>query len=385
MKAVVVLGALALVSACGNDSDGGGGGGEESPQGQVTLHLLAEVAGESAVAVNSYNNAYEMAIEDLNADGGLLGNDVVGERTPAPLDPQGSVTAYLKAAQSKPTAILGFPANFQAAAAATQIDQTGIPFISTANLEPTIARDGEAGSEWLYQLRAADNVVSAKQDARYLVEELGVSKVGIMYIDVPASPARVEGIKEEVESLGGEVVEERKHSLTATDLTGDVLAMKEAGAEGLVILSFPNQLALAFKQMAQNDVTIPVTATTSLETFIVNGIGTVPEGQKAFGVLDCNVPEKSPDWAARYQEKYDEPASDVAAGTYDSVMFIAAAVEKAGSTEPDAVREAMDELQYDDGVCSDDMHVDEQGVIQHGTVMVDYSVDPAVVVATYDD
>lgn len=384
LKTAVVLMALAFTAACGS-SDGGDSSGVDAKGagGPVKFQLLAEIAGESPVAVNSYNNAYKMAIDDLNADGGLLGQDVIGERTPAPLDPQGAVSAYLKAVQSKPTAIIGFPANTQVAAAATQIAQSQIPFLSTANVEPTITRDQDAGSEWLYQLRAADNIASARQDARYLIEELGVTKIGIMYVDVPSSPDRVKAVEDETTSLGGKVVEERKHALTTTDLTADVLAMKSAGAEGIVILSYPNQLAVAFKQMAQNGVTVPVTATTSLETFIVNGIGTVPSGQKAFAVLDCNVPERSPDWAHRYTDLYDEPASDVAAGTYDSVMFIAEAIRKAGSTDPNDVREAMDSLQYDDGVCSADMHVDKQGVVQHGTVMVDYSVDPPKVVATY--
>ena len=78
-------------------------------------------------------------------------------------------------------------------------------------------------------------------------------------------------------------------------------------------------------------------------------------------------------------------ASDVAAGTYDAVMFVAAAIKQADSTDPDDVRKAMDSLKYTDGVCSADMHADDLGVLQHGTVMVDYSVDPAKVVATYDD
>lgn len=383
-KAAVIGAAAVLITACGS-SESGSDGGADASGGPVKLQLLAEVAGESAVAVNSYNNAYQMAVDDLNKDGGLLGQDVVAERTPAPLDPQGSVSAYLKAVQSHPTAILGFPANFQVAAAATQIAQSKIPFVSTANVEPTVTRDQAAGSEWLYQLRAADNIESARQDADYLIQNLGATKIGVMYVDVASSPDRVKAVEDEASSLGADVVEERKHSLTTTDLTGDILAMKSAGVDGIVILSYPNQLALAFKQMAQNDLTVPITATTSLETFIVNGIGTVPDGQKAFAVLDCNVPERSPDWAARYQDLYDEPASDVAAGTYDTVMYIAAAIKKAGSTAPDDVREAMDSLQYSDGVCSDDMHSDDLGVLQHGTVMVDYSVDPAKVVETYTD
>ena len=395
---VVVVALAATLAACSSSGGGtkstGSAAGSVAPAatssgsaavdlGPIKFQLLAEIAGESAVAVNSYYNAYKMAVDDINAKGGILGSKVDGERTPAPLTPQGSVSAFLKAASTKPTAMIGFPANFQAAAAASQIAQTKIPFVSTANVEPTIDRDQKAGSPWLYQLRSSDNIASAGQDADYLVQKLGAKKIGIMYIDVASSPARVAKVKSEVTRLGGTVVAERKHSLTTTDLTGDILAMKSAGADGLVILSYPNQLALAFKQMAQNGYTPPVTATTSLETLIVNKIGTVPSGLKAYAVLDCNVDQSDPAWAKRYTAEFKEPASDVAAGTYDAVMFVAKAIEQAKSTKPDAVRTAMDSLKYTTGVCSKNIYADKQGVLEHGTVMVDYSTSPAKVVTTY--
>jgi branched-chain amino acid transport system substrate-binding protein len=349
----------------------------------VKLELLAEIAGESAVAVNDYNNAYKMAISDINAAGGVLGSQVVGLRTPAPLDTQGTVSAYLKATQAKPAAIIGFPADFQVAAAATQIAQAGIPFLSTADVVSTVTQDQKAGDPFLFQLRAADNPASAADDATYLIQSLGEKKIGVMYIDVPSSGPDVAAITAKVKSLGATIVAERKHSLTTTDLTGDILAMKSAGAQGLVLITYPNQEAIALKQMAQNSFNVPVTGTTSVETLVVNKIGTIAPGQHVYGALDCNVDEKSPAWAARYTALYHVPASDISAGTYDAVMFVAKAIEAAKSTDPAKVRAAMASITYTQGVCSADMHADAQGVIQHGTVMVDYSAVPAKVVQTY--
>jgi branched-chain amino acid transport system substrate-binding protein len=381
--ATVTLATAAACSSSGSQSQGSqehAGGGGHDP---VKLQLLAEVAGESPVAVNDYDDAYKMAIADINARGGLLGSKVTGLRTSAPLDNQGAVSAFLKAAQTDPTAIIGYPADTQVAAAASRIAQAKIPFLGLSDVVDSVTQNQKAGSPYLFQLRAADNAKTAAQDAQYLIQNLDKKRIGIMYADTPSNLADLAAASKEAKKLGATVVAERKHSLKTTDFTGDILAMKSAKADGIVLLTYPNQEAIVLKQMAQNGYNVPLTGTTSVETMIVNKIGTVAPGQHIYGDLDCNVQEKSPKWAARFEKKFHTPASDVSAGTYDAVMYVAKAIKKAKSTDPDKVRAAMASIKYTDGVCSGNMYSDARGVIQHGTVMVDYSVKPPKVVKRY--
>lgn len=410
-KAALAAAAFALVAAgCGSDSSSG----EESPAASpsvvdttdaspagpdvdepsdsddftleepVKFVLLAEIAGESDVAVNDYSNAVTMAVDDINAAGGIGGHDVVLERIPAPLAPQDAVSAFLDGAERGPAVILGFPANFQVAAAASQIDQAGIPFVSLANVEPTVVRSGELGSPWIYQLRAADNVRAAQENARFAIEELGATRLGVQYVDVASSPPRVEAVKEEAERLGAEVVVERKHALGDTDFIDSILAMKSAEVDAIVNISFPNDLAAQLEQYQQNDLAVPVVTTTSAETVVVNELASSDALDNLYGNLDCNVREQSPDWAQRYEERYDVPASTIGGGSYDAVWFAAEAVRHAQATDPESVRAAMEELEYTDGVCSTNMYADDDGVLQHGTVLVRFTEDAHETIHTYE-
>lgn len=393
--AVSALGLVAILAAACGSSGGGSStststtsGGTQSSSfklsSPVKFVLLAEIAGESSVAVNDYWNAARMAVGDINAAGGIGGQKVQLIRYPAPLTPAGSVSAYLKAEQAQPTAIVGFPANFQAVAAAQQIKQAGIPFICPCNVDPSILRNGKLGSPSLYILRAADGITSAKDQGEFVVNNLHAKKVAILYADTPSNVAAVAAAKSAVQSAGGQVVYTHANSITATDLTSDVLSLKSDNADVVLDLDYPNQEAILLQEMLQNgEGNIPVVSATSAETLVTNNLAKGAALNNLYGDLDCNVVQRSPGWSARYQKTYHEAAADISAGTYDAFRFLAAAIESAKSTTPSAVEQAMNTIHYTKAVCSADMHADSTGVLQHGTVMVYFGHGQRKTVETY--
>ena len=117
---------------------------------------MIEVKGDSANALNDYNNGAELAVTDVNAAGGVLGQPLDYTRIPASVtDPQAARTAFLKAVDANPSAVIGFPGGASLEALTRDIDDAGIPMIHISS-DGKLAKGAESGSPWLFSVNPDD-------------------------------------------------------------------------------------------------------------------------------------------------------------------------------------------------------------------------------------
>lgn len=382
-RRVLALGVSLLLvvalAACGGDDEEeattegdtttteAGGAASFTLDEPMKVILLAEKKGESPAAIAEYFEGATMAIEDLNADGGVGGMDVEFEQIPAPLDPAKANAALLQAVDKKPTAIVGFPASAQVVAIAPTVEKSGIPtfYISTAGV-------GGEKPTWGWTIRPR-NTAAAAEVATYAVEELGAKKIGLICVNNPFGTQGCAAAKEAAEKAGADIVAERTNEATATDMTEQVLAMR--GADAVIDFNFPNPLGVAANQMVDNGIDIPHLDGASAEIAVLSGAVKGKAAEKLYGVDDCWPPADDrpevKEWVERYEAKFGHRPNYAAAETYDAFMLLAEAVKKAQSTEPDALREAINELTYE-GICDPAYKADAQQVLHHRSVIVNF-------------
>lgn len=364
----MTVAALAL-SSCGTGESTTSAGKD-----QAKIVLLIEKAGESAYAVDDFYNGFTMAVEEINAKGGVNGKKLVTERFPSPpTDPQGAVQSVQKAAGADPTVIIGMPAQATIRAALPQIAQTGVPFIHLSYGD-LAAKDIEAAGGKLFQpLGPDEHGLLPENAATYAVEKLGAKRIGIMYVDLDLGNHAKAVLKKQIEELGADVVAERSYPVTATDLTQQVLAMKQARVDAVIDWGYPNQIAVQLQQFEQNGLTgVPTVGGTSSDLVAQNKLAGPELLKGLYGSVVCNPAGDHPDWAADYKKEFGVNPAANAAFTYDMVHLAKAAIEKAGSTDPESVTKALKSIKYTDGVClpeyanhGDANVLSEGGVIAH--------------------
>lgn len=344
---VALSGALAFgLSSCGGDES-------DSSSEQMKIALLVGKAGENAVAVDDFANGVQMAVDEINAAGGVLGEQIELQRfAPDVLDPSKTVQAVQRAVGWNPTISMGLEAVPQTRASLGQIALSEAPFIHTSGANLTPDEIEQAGGNLFQLLPSDEHGVILDQAAEFAFNELGGKRVGIIYVDLTLGQEGSKAIENRVKELGGEIVEKRGYSLDDTDLTSQVLAMKRANVDVVVHWGYPNQLAIQLQQFAQNGMSAVPTVSLGIATIVANNkLVDEPLLENLYASTWCNPIGDQPEWSKKYVDKFGDDATAYAAFMYDSVYLAKAAVEEAGTTEPSAVAEALSEVEYTDGVC----------------------------------
>ena len=387
---VVVLAMAVLVAACGNDDDDNGGGGGKAKKGggettttvaadftldqPMKVVLLAERKGESPAAIPNFFDGANLAIDELNAKGGVGGKPVTFETIPAPLDPARAENALLAALDRKPAGIIGLPASAQVVPLAPKILTGGVPVI-LLSASGTAFRGTQAQGSWAFSIRPRNSGV-ASDVARFAMNDLKAKKVGLICVNNPFGTTGCDAAEKIVKDQGGTIVARRTNEPTATDLTEQVLAMKDADV--VLDFNFPNPLGVVANQLIQNGIKAKHADGASSGLAVASGTVKGEAATNLYGVDDCVPTEDNRSMAksfsSSFKEKNKYDPDYAAAQSYDSVMLLAAAVRQARSTDPAKVADALRTLKHE-GVCDPNYQSDSEQILHHQSYFLTFTAN----------
>ncbi|MBX6389410.1 MAG: ABC transporter substrate-binding protein [Frankia sp.] len=324
-------------------------------------------------AINDFNDGARMAIEEINAVGGIGGHPVEFVAIDTSPTGQGVDASFNLAVAEHPTAIVGPVSSTSALALVQLIDANGIPVLQNTT-DGRLATSAEGGSQWMFGTRPR-NDISAARAAEFARDELGASTIGLLRVNTAFGEQGLAGI---TEALGAAPSPERNFPFNATDLTGEVAAMAEAGADAVIDWGTPNTLALTVKTFAQQglrDVPHIGPGSVGFDSF-AQGVGDPELLENVYGAVDCN-PADDPSrpepgaWVARFTEKYGYAPSYASAELYDSIFILRHVIEEAESADPAAVRDGLASLSGFSGICSPN-YTNDDGILISQTVIGKY-------------
>lgn len=340
----LAVAATLLAAACG------GGDDSDAQSKGFKIALLMSVQGEDQFAIDGYANAAELAIKELNEDGGVDGKPIEYTRIPAPSDPQALTDAFLKAAEWEPDVMIGFPPP-ALATLTRQMNDAGIPILGVSSYAVVDGLPG--GSKWLFQLTNAPTD-EPQAAARFAVEQLGVKNIAVLHTNEAFGTTASDELVEQLADLDATVTARVGFAPTVTDMTQPVL--ETDGADAIIHFGYPGPMAVQLKTMVQQEREIPT---------ITSGSGTIAArtgdlGADALAQLYATVPcnvfsADRPETAAfrsAYEEAYDAPPDYFAAKAYDAVHLAVAARDQAASSEPDDLADALSKITFEGGACA---------------------------------
>ena len=145
------------------------------------------------------------------------------------------------------------------------------------------------------------------------------------------------------DKIGAKVVTDQGYPNQSQDLTPVALAIKSSGADIIgSYFTFPSDLAIFARELRQVGVTLPWVG--SPTTFLAESVKLAgPALWGTYGVADFAIDSSSEakEFAALYGAVSKVQPDFSSAWTYDAVGVLSAAINKAGSTEPDKIRAAI--------------------------------------------
>jgi branched-chain amino acid transport system substrate-binding protein len=161
--------------------------------------------------------------------------------------------------------------------------------------------------------------------------------------------------KAAVEAAGGQIVGRETAEVTATNLTTQVIALKNSGADGILAFQFPNPLVVFFNQAAENGLNVPIFGGSSAALAIQTKNVKSDALKNVWGSDDC-VPvadtenKVAQDFVAAYKAKYNSDPNYAGAEAYDSIYLLTEAAKKAGKIDKKAIATALSTIDWQ-GAC----------------------------------
>jgi len=305
----------------------------------LKIGMCAPVTGPAAEQGRYAQTGAKIALDAVNKAGGVLGKQVEliieDDQTTNP----GIVLAFSKlAAQDDIVAFLGSIRSTQVHAMAPDVLKLGKP-VMIGGTDPALTH---MGNQWLFRFRPNDSY-SGRVLADYGVNTLGKKKWAIVHSTDAFGTAGGKALTEALGKIGATVALDQGYANQSQDFTPVVLAVKQSGADILgSYFTFENDLGIFARQLRQLGVNIPYVGSPSIVNVSALKLAG-PALYGTFGVADYaeDSSEASKAYGKLYREAAKVPPDNQSAWTYDAITILCASINKAGKTDPQAIREAI--------------------------------------------
>ncbi|KEF36353.1 amino acid/amide ABC transporter substrate-binding protein, HAAT family [Schinkia azotoformans MEV2011] len=340
-------GILAGCSGGGQETATSGGGDKAGSDAEVIkIGVNMELSGQVASYGQSNTEGVELAVEEINAAGGINGKQIELIKVDNKSDAAEATNAAIKlTSQNKVNAIIGASTSGNTVAQAQIANDTQTVLITPSGTSPTVTvKDDGSVNEFVFRTSFIDPFQGTV--AANFANELGVKNAAI-FADNASDYAKglAASFKETFEAAGGTIVAEEAYVAKDTDFRSTLTRIKSKNPEFIFIPGYYEEVGLIIKQAREMGITVPLMggdgwdspklvelagAQSLNNTFITNHYSAEDPDQKI------------QDFVTKFKEKYNGKSPDAFNGLgYDSVYLLKAAIESAGSLDPVAVKDAL--------------------------------------------
>jgi branched-chain amino acid transport system substrate-binding protein len=330
------LGRIMAIAVVGCVASFGSAQAQSKP---IKIGQIIAMTGEAAESGKYHKQGAELAVEQINAAGGINGRKLTVVLEDDQTTNPGAVAAFQKLMEDPEIVMIITPSR------STQI-QALLPTINEAKFPAAIGGTNygltHSGSQWVFRFRPHDGM-SAKVMAKYLVEDLGQKKVAVVHASDAFGNGGRDLVVPAVKALGAEVVFVQGYNNGEKDFTAVVQGLKKSGATGLATyMTFGTDLGVFARQMKQLGVDVKWVGSPSITAVDSRNLaGDALYGTFAVADFHVDASPASKAFATAYKAKYNQEPDFYAAWTYDAIIVFAEAMKKAPDLKGESLRKAI--------------------------------------------
>ncbi len=328
-------------------------------QDTIKLGLVAAMSGQSAKSGEAIVRGLTIAMDEINAKGGLLGKKVElvvrdDESNPA----KGAVAARELVQREKVAALFGGLDTPVSIAIVPFANQSKVPFVGVWAAGTPITRNG-AAENYVFRVSAVDEIVDVAL-VDYSVAKYQAKKPGMILINNPWGESNEKGLKAALAAKNIPYAGIEKFETNDVDVVPQLTRLKEAGADVLYLVANVAPSSQVVKSLDRMGWNVPIVS----HWGPAGGRFTELAGPSAAKVhfiqtysFSGKISLKGETVLAALKKKYPEiktladvtPAVGIA-NAYDAMHLTALAIAKAGSTEGPKIRQAFYAIENYDGL-----------------------------------
>jgi branched-chain amino acid transport system substrate-binding protein len=335
------LAALSLVAAgCGDDT--------ATSNDPIQIGQIVSLTGNYSPLGSENKKSVELAVEKVNHDGGVLGRQLKVTVKDDQSKPDQSVIGFNDLRGDDVAAIIGSPFSNSALATIPSVDRAKIPYLSLTPADEQV----KPLHPYVFVVPALSSAY-AERILQYF-KATGVSTVAVAH-DTKSSyaVAGYNGLTDKASKYGVKIAVSEEFQTDATEFSALLGHVRSSNAQALVVWATGAPAVALTKQYASAGLNIPLVLTgAQASKLFLEPVGAAAEGvtvASSIGVVGPDLPDgKQKDAISElttsFSDKYGYPPPQFAQDGYSAVKLLVAAIEKAGSAEPEKIRDAMEGL-----------------------------------------
>ena len=337
MPAVRMLCRIALIAVFA--AAGCGGEGAEDRQG-IKVGFYGALTGPTATFAISGKNGATLAVEQINAAGGVLGKPLVllAEDDRGEASEAASVVSKL-ITRDHVVALIGEQASSRTLAAAPIAQSYRVPMISPTSTNVEVTKKGD----YIFRMCFIDSY-QGKALATFSRRDLKAQTAAIL-VDARSdySMGLAEAFRTAFTEQGGRVVDELKYTEGDSDFSAQLTVLKPKAPDVLVVPGYYTDAGLIARQaraLGLESVLLGADGWDSPKLMEIGG----PAIEGAYLSNHYSVDDPSPavrQFVDAYKARFGSEPDSIATLTYDATRLLADAITRAGSTEGKRIRDAL--------------------------------------------
>src|SRR6266513_2297996 len=342
---MAACGAL-LIAACGSGSN-------NSASGPIKVGITGPFTGAYADPGIAIRNAGELAIEDINAAGGISGRKLEAVTADDACDAQQGVQAAQKLLTQKIIAIVGGYCSGASIPESDTLHRNGdLPFITAASSNPKFT---DQGYDNVFRMVSRDDA-EAPADVSFMKQWLKASKIAIMHDNTTYAKGVADSAKQAAQAEGLTVTYFDAITPGQKDYTAALVKVNSTHPDVLFYTGYYPEFELLAKEYVSLSPTYKLNGDSACAdpsvlkvagAALVNSgvtINTLPTTQFIHNA-------KNDKFTADYKAKYGQEPGDYSSYEYDGMMALAQALkDNGGKTDAKSLNAALHKVKIADGI-----------------------------------
>ena len=305
----------------------------------IPVGQFGSLTGAQATFGESSDKGVQLALEEINTSGGVLGQQIrLITRDNQSKPGETSTTVRELITRDKVVALIGEVASGRSLEAAPIAQRSGIPMISPSSTSEKVT---EAGDH-IFRVCFIDPF-QGKVCAKF-ARGLGVTKAAILTdVSKDYSLGLTKSFRTEFAKGGGVITGEQSYSGGDKDFSAQLTAIKAGNPQVIFLPAYYTEAPLIIRQARQLGITVPFIGGDGWDSPELVAVG----GESVEGCYFSNhfsnqsTDPKVTSFVTAYRKKYGSDPDAISALGYDTLRILADAMKRAGTTDPAKVNAAI--------------------------------------------
>lgn len=335
---IVTLTSLSILAGCSSASS--------TKSNKVKVGLNYELSGNVATYGQGLTEGVELAFEEINSSGGVLGKQLEEVKVDNKSDNTEAANVSTRlATRDKVVAILGPATSGNTKAASPAAMQNKVPLISASATADDVTVDSNGKvREFVFKTCFSDSFQGVMM-SNFAYNDLGAKKAAVL-VDTTSdySKGLTKNFKETYKKLGGAVVAEEAYQAKDTDFKAVLTKIKGLNPDVLFVPGYYEEAGLIIRQARELGLNVPVLGGDGYESPKLTELAGKDALNKVYYTSHYSSKDTTPEVAkfrAAFKKKYGKDPDAFNALGYDMAYFFADALKRAGQVDSVKLKDAL--------------------------------------------